>query len=337
MAFEDFDFTGFWLDSPYSVKRYTEGAPSDELVAEIERELGGYLLPASYVELSRRHNGGIVTRSCHPLSEATLWVGDHIEITGLYAIGRTADRSLCGPLGSTFMAQEWGYPPIGVGIADTPSAGHEQIMLDYRDCGATGEPQVVHVDQEQDYRITFVAKDFETFIRGLVRAEVYDTSEQDRRDALAAMATGTLSPIVEAALARVADRLPEGERRLRALGMAIVQDKGYFALHADERSYIVYDLLFWLYSALTTARSFRVFLTGPEGAPPSYDTPCYERMIALPLVEAPFGFTTRGYAEAFVRGWWDARVATGDIVESGDGSRMSPEAEQRMLGLLRRL
>jgi hypothetical protein len=41
------------------------------------------------------------------------------------------------------------------------------VCLDYRECGSLGEPQVVHVDQEFDYKITFVAKDFEAFVRGL--------------------------------------------------------------------------------------------------------------------------------------------------------------------------
>jgi len=39
--------------------------------------------------------------------------------------------------------------------------------MDYRKCGPRGEPEVVHVDQELDYRISLVAKNFETFIRGL--------------------------------------------------------------------------------------------------------------------------------------------------------------------------
>jgi hypothetical protein len=48
------------------------------------------------------------------------------------------------------------------------------ICLDYRDCGVLGEPQVVHVDQEFDYKITFVADNFESFIRGLVGDEEFE-------------------------------------------------------------------------------------------------------------------------------------------------------------------
>ncbi|MCV7371896.1 hypothetical protein H5P33_04090 [Mycolicibacterium arabiense] len=47
-------------------------------------------------------------------------------------------------------------------------------MLDYRDCGPTGEPKVVHVDQEFDHRITPVAVDFASFIRGLGYPDQFD-------------------------------------------------------------------------------------------------------------------------------------------------------------------
>lgn len=49
-------------DSAYGREKYTEPAPSDELVAEVEAELG-YRLPAAYVELCRTRNGGTAERS----------------------------------------------------------------------------------------------------------------------------------------------------------------------------------------------------------------------------------------------------------------------------------
>lgn len=69
-AFERFDFSGFWDDHEYSVENYMEPAPSPELVASIEAELG-YTLPAAYVELARLHNGGVVARSRYPMPERT--------------------------------------------------------------------------------------------------------------------------------------------------------------------------------------------------------------------------------------------------------------------------
>lgn len=176
--FKDFDFTDFWDDSDYSLQEYIEKPPSDELIQSIEEDLG-YKLPASYIELMKQHNGGIPKHNRFPTTERTSWAEDHVAITGIMGIGRNKTYSLCGQLGSKFMIEEWGYPDTGVFICDCPSAGHDMIMLDYSKCGRNGEPEVVHIDQEWDYKKTFLAKDFETFIRGLVSEDVrFSSSDQ---------------------------------------------------------------------------------------------------------------------------------------------------------------
>jgi hypothetical protein len=207
-------------------------------------------------------------------------------------------------------------------------------MLDYRSCGKRGEPQVVYVDQEDDYSIVVIAPDFETFIRNLVEKSVYDTSEEDRAAAIATVEQGTLSPIVVRALATVGDRLPDGERILRALARQVVDEKGFFALHSDERSHLMYGLMFWLYSSLCTARSFEAFVERPKTGVSYDDSPCYELMIVFSLVSDPYDFNTRGYAKGFVRDWWDVCVAGGDVVAMAEGYRLTPRAEAALLGRL---
>jgi len=324
LAFENFDSDGFWNDCEYSLGQYVEPSPSRELIASIEAELG-FSLPASYIQFAELHNGGLVNRSCFPMSETTDAEEGYLQINGLYALGRTSTWSLCGRLGSTFMESEWGYPPIGVHIADTPTGGHDQIMLDYRHCSTDGEPQVVHVDQEHDFEITFVAKDFATFIHGLVSADRYDGSAEILAGALAAVESGSLSPIVIRALTAAGDRLPDGEKHLRALGRHIVEDKGFFYLHADDPSYLMFDVMFWLYSQLTTALSH-----GPEGTL-NYDTPCFELMITTDFVNDPYDFNTRGFAKGFTIAWWKSRVASGAIVRDAAGYRLSATAEKDIL------
>jgi hypothetical protein len=66
------------------------------------------------------------------------------------------------------------------------------------------------------------------------------------------------------------------------------------------------------------------------------DPPSYELVIVFDLVAAPYSFNTRGYAEGFVREWWDACVASGDIVETTEGCRLTQKAEATLLVAWRR-
>lgn len=173
IPFEGFDLDNFWDDSDCALKEYVSNPPTDKLIAEVEEKLG-YKLPKSYIWLMKQHNGGIPKNTCFPTDEPTSWAEDHVAITGIMGIGKDKDCSICGGLGSQFMIDEWGYPDIGVAICDCPSAGHDMIFLDYRECGPEGEPKVVHIDQECDYKITHLADSFEEFICGLVSDEEFE-------------------------------------------------------------------------------------------------------------------------------------------------------------------
>ena len=172
--FEGFDFTDFWKESKYASEHYVSAPPTDALIAEIEQELR-FKLPASYIRLMKQHNGGKPAKTACPCAEPTSWADDHVSVRAIMGIGREKPYSLCGEMGSAFWTEEWEYPEIGVAIATTPSGGHNMIYLDYRACGKDGEPAVVWVDAEADYRITPLAPDFETFIRSLRDEHDYET------------------------------------------------------------------------------------------------------------------------------------------------------------------
>ncbi len=171
--FPDLDLDAFWDDTDYALHAYVDSAPSESLIASVETELG-HRLPASYVALMRSHNGGMPRNNRCPAPSRTTWAQDHVAVFGIMGIGRKTRYSLAGSAGSRFWIDEWGYPPIGVYFADCPSAGHDMIAFDYRDCGPDGEPQVVHVDQAVDYHITVLAPDFASFVRALRSEEDYD-------------------------------------------------------------------------------------------------------------------------------------------------------------------
>lgn len=173
IIYGDFDTAGFWEKSQWADAEIIEPYPDDAMIASVEEELG-YTLPASYIALMRTQNGGCPVNTAFAMTEPTSWAADHIAISNFKAIGRTKIWSLCGNLGSKHLIEGWHYPPIGIYFGDCPSAGHDMICLDYRHCGPQGEPRVVHVDQEYDYKISVVADNFERFVRGLVGDALFD-------------------------------------------------------------------------------------------------------------------------------------------------------------------
>lgn len=311
------DRTGFWSTEhmDYQRENYISAPFTPELLASIEAELG-YRLPVSFVTLMRSQNGGIPMRTAHPAAQPTSWAEDHIAISGLLGIGREKNYSLCGPLGGPFMMEEWGYPPIGVYFADCPSAGHDMVALDYRACGPEGEPSVVHVDQERDYHVTWLAPDFATFVKGLLPDEAFgDDPAETKAEDLERVRTGAFSPELAALLSAFPD--PSIPARLRALAAAIVNEKGFFALHADPHSALMYDLQFLLYSHSHAVQDGESYL---EGA--------YPLLIALADSQ---GFSTGGYAPDFAVDWLGEAQARGRIVFTPEGLRLTPEAKQAVL------
>ncbi len=299
--FKNFNFSDFWDNSGHALEAYASERPDKAVIRSVEEELG-YKLPRSYVEIMTFQNGGVPVNRCFPTATPTSWAEDHIAISGIYGIGWEKSRSLCGDLGSRYMIEEWGYPNIGVYICDCPSAGHDMVALDYRKCGPDGEPEVVHVDQEGDYAITFLAEDLETFVRGLVNEREFDTATEDLRKELEKVRQGEFSDLLRELVANCDD--PRIESALRSICRDIVGQKGYFALHDDELSYLVYDLQFLLYTGTYAVRDDQKYLDE-----------AYSEIIA-------FGngtFTTGGYAPELVEEWMVQRIGKRLITEDASG------------------
>lgn len=313
VPFVGFDFTNFWDDNEYARKAYVCDPPSDELIASIEQELG-YKLPASYIWLMKQHNGGVPVNNRFPTDTPTSWAEDHIAINGIFGIGREKDYSLCGSLGSQFMIEEWEYPAIGVAICDCPSAGHDMIFLDYRECGPQGEPKVVHIDQEYDYDITPLADSFEEFIRGLVNEEEYQEDPEERKaEELEKVKSAPFSPLLKE-LCQKSDEPQTAERWIRETAAQIVEEKGFFALHDDETSFRLYDLQFWLYENAHPGVTEEEYLE------------IYPRLIALAE-----GFSTGGYGPSFITDWLRQRKEAGSILEQNGALTLSAAAKAELL------
>ncbi|MDO8330674.1 MAG: SMI1/KNR4 family protein [Fluviicoccus sp.] len=113
-----------------------------EMVRHAEKKLG-YKLPESYLRVLRMRNGGYVTPVSFDTGYEIPGQGRFIVLPELFGIGYR--EAIDGEYGSSYFIKEWGYPDIGVVIS---SEGHTAIMLDYSECGPTGEPAVTFVDVE---------------------------------------------------------------------------------------------------------------------------------------------------------------------------------------------
>ncbi|APO43035.1 cell wall assembly protein [Paenibacillus xylanexedens] len=160
---------GFWNDSAEAVDKYVLAPPTDEQVESMEEQLV-FKLPTSYVNMMKLHNGGVPHYRHFPVKQAEAAKKVRVEVAGILGIGREKAHSLGGEAGSRFIIEQGGYPEIGVVICECPSDS-EVVMLDYRESGNAGEPEVVHVDKKESYKITWLAPNFETFIQGLLNEE----------------------------------------------------------------------------------------------------------------------------------------------------------------------
>lgn len=312
--FAGFDLSGFWEDSDYARKEYIEAPPDADMIAHVEARLG-YRLPASYIALMRGQNGGIPGPCCFPAGGIG-WAEDHVKISAFKAIGEKRLWSLCGGLGSRHKIDNWDYPDIGIYFGDCPTAGHQMFALDYRDCGREGEPAVVYVNQERDYRITRLAEDFETFVRGLLLESVFyeEDPEVVRQDALADVRSAPFG----LRLRKLCDQWPDPRMpdAIRRVAEAIVEDKGFFALDADANSQLMYAVQLLLLSHVRPVRSAEGFMQS------------YPGVIAM-VGGADFG--TGRWAPGFVEDWFRACAAAGQLVQQDGGWCFSPEHRAAVL------
>jgi hypothetical protein len=277
----------------------------------------GYRLPASYITLMRSQNGGIPGPCCFP-ADGLGWAEDHVRISAFKGIGERRLFSLCGELGSRHKIDHWDYPDIGIYFGDSPTAGHQMFALDYRDCGHDGEPAVVFVNQERDYRVTRLADDFETFVRGLLPESVYeDDPELVRQDALAHVRGAPF----HSRLRKLCDQWPDPRmpEALRRLAEVIVDDKGFFALHADANSHRMYAAQFLLLSHARAVRSMDGFLQSYPGVIAGVGSDC---------------FGTGGWAPGFVEDWFRACVAAGQLIRHDEGWQLSAAHRAEVLQCL---
>lgn len=174
------------------------------------------------------------------------------------------------------------------------------VMLDYRKCGPRGEPAVVHVDQEMDYRVTKLAPDFATFVRGLVADE--DELDEAANDAFQATRRDIERGRFSTELTRLLKQSRSPKKTEKALRYMLDMEaitKGKLVLDGGTLSYLIYDLLFWLYTSAHPVRTPDEFLA----------------VYGSLLEEGDGDVKTVTYRPRIVATWMKKRVASREIIE----------------------
>jgi hypothetical protein len=307
---KNFDFTGFWKESDYAIKNYVCMPATPEIIETVEKELG-FKLPQSYINFMQKQNGGIPLKNVFYSDDEE---DEGLYIRGFFGIGKDKPYSLGSSRGSRFWIDEWEYPNDGIYICDCPSGGHDMILLDYSKSAENGEPEVVHVDQEGDYEKTFIAKDFATFVNGL-REEI-DNSEEMMEYYTNKVLKGKFSKLLRSLCEKFTE-IPEIEKIIRNIAFKILKEKTHFSLHADELSYLMYDVQFLLFTNSNKVKETKEFLDK------------YEKIIAL-----DGEFSTGGYAPDFVEDWLKQRIKNKEIIQTNVNCRYSDPYKE---GLLNRI
>lgn len=287
-CFKESFVKSFWQEDDYAFENHVDAFPDDAIVCSIEEELG-YSLPLSYVELMRVQNGGYPVNTHFVLPDSPETEQHHLCLDSFFGIGRIKPYSLCGEMGQKLIFDEWGYPNDGVYIGRFLGGYHNLLLLDHSSCGKDGEPVVVMVDGENEYKKTFLAVNFEAFVKALMNESVFDRSEEELAIALGAIRDGSFAKILQTYF-KLSPAL-DFEKIMRNLLEQLSLEKGSFNLHEDELSYKVYDLLFYLTSKAKSGVSRAEYL----------------ELFPELLVMADADIHTGGYAPGFIEDWWYSR------------------------------
>ena len=165
--FDNIDLSKLFDHESEYGKRYVFGELTDEMIARAEQTLG-YKMPASYIELLRFQNGGMISIEL-----------DESWLTTIYGIGPTADAS--NSLEEMFdnWKEEWQYPDIGIPFGETQSAGHDMYYMDFRSVDENGEPRIVRIDNEMDNEVYFVANNLVEFIKLIIADQEIEEKRLD--------------------------------------------------------------------------------------------------------------------------------------------------------------
>lgn len=164
--FEKTDLDDLWVEGEAKEKEYyydkddyeCGSIESDDQIKSIEKDLG-FKLPESYIFLMKKHNGGLLKKTCAQINRKKRYY----DIEGIFGIGSEGECSIYGANQDKTYYEE---NLIAIGFS---AYGDGKIYLDYSECGTDGEPRVIAIDGDDfdnaNPKPVVLANNFEAFIK----------------------------------------------------------------------------------------------------------------------------------------------------------------------------
>lgn len=271
-----------------------------------EKKLG-FALPADYRAFLLAYNGGrptvgwVTGRDDDPNTPYAY--GDAVSV--FFGLGRVPEWArLRAP-----SEMDWELPPRTLFIAE--DAGGNMFALE-----CEGKNLVRFVDHESGDPVSDGRVLAEGFTDLLMRIRTVEEQERldriEREEKRRDLADGPLPPAVEEQCRAVEARHPGVRAAIREAFLAVFDHKGYFAVHADDASRAVLDLVAWL---------------GEESGAPFPSSKAVQDALLSSWAAPKGGLGFSGYGPAFIDQWWAARTADGTLDARG---RLTPEARDRL-------
>jgi SMI1 / KNR4 family (SUKH-1) len=300
------------IETPVFVERCGPPAAEADLAA-FESKLGAPL-PAQYRDFLATYNGGdpvcgeVTGRDDDP--GVPYWHGDAIRTflqLPTAAFTPATYRALRAP-----SDHPWSLPADALVIAD--DSGGNAFVLSL----TTGEVHFVdHEALERPIGERVMAADFLDFLQRFMSVEERARLDEEERAAeREGIEHGPLPARAEEQCAALAERYPRVRDGVRAAFLAVFDQKGFFAVHADPASREVLDVLLWM----------AVHTTHPGGVPAAKLAPS----LIDPWLRRWHGLGFAGYAPAFIDDWWRVRADEGAVV-TRDGLGTLTEGASRAI------
>jgi hypothetical protein len=290
---------------------------TEEQMLEFERDLG-FPLPSDYREFLLKYNGG------YPVVAQVRGRDDEPGIPYRHGDGVRTFFKLPVSGGAVESYEQLRLPTVLPGnipenwLVIGDDAGGNCFVLKLGSQG--GEVRFLdHESSSEDEPARLMADSFLDLLLRFITVEEHGARNEAKKQAeRRALEHGAFPRELEAQIQKVEARHPKVREWCRLLSLKVFGEKGYYAVHGDETSRRLLDLMFWLY----------------QDSRPN-PTPILRTELATMITgwwkASDDGFGLNGYAPDYLREWWQDRLASGALAGNEMHGRLTEKASAELL------